>query len=141
MCICMCLIDIVDKEINSVTFDQFDYIYYTEADQLLYIRSHRHIMDALDQQQKSLIITPHRMYTVLLPTVYPQLDKYVITHRKVNLANVTIITESELEAQGSCCDNGRFVFPSCHNFWYLCPKHVSGYKFNLMSSSFAINFY
>ena len=113
----------LDKEINSISLDGFKYVYYTEADQLVYIRSQGQIMDALDRQQKSLILTPHRMHTILLPSVYPHLDKYLTPpHRKVNLANVKVITESPLEARGSCCDSGRFNFPSCGNFWYLCPK-------------------
>lgn len=116
----------LDAEINSIRLDGFRYVYYSEQDQLVYIRSQIHIMDALDRQRRSLIVTPHRMQTILLPSVYPHLDKYLTPpHRKTNLAHVKVITEAPLEARGSCCDSGRFVFPSCGNFWYLCPKWVS----------------
>ncbi len=31
-------------------------------------------------------------------------------------------TENIDSSKGSCCDNGRFVFKPCHNFWYYCNQ-------------------
>ena len=86
------------------------------------MRSLNRIMNALDTQNRTLIVTPHRMYTALLPAVYPDLDKYLMPWRKFNLAYVDLITESPVIAKGSCCDNGRFIFRSCKNFWYMCKQ-------------------
>lgn len=36
---------------------------------------------------------------------------------------MNLITEpSLLEPIGSCCDNARFDFPDCGNWWYYCQK-------------------
>lgn len=37
------------------------------------------------------------------------------------LPDVVLLTESLQESQGSCCDNGRYYFSNCGNWWYHCP--------------------
>jgi hypothetical protein len=39
------------------------------------------------------------------------------------LPDVQLITETNLpELTGSCCDNARFDFPDCGNWWYYCQQ-------------------
>jgi len=40
-----------------------------------------------------------------------------------SLNNISIITEDMISPRGSCCDDGRFVFSSCDNWWYRCPDY------------------
>jgi hypothetical protein len=40
-----------------------------------------------------------------------------------SLKNVTIVTEALSIIAGSCCDDGRYVFQNCNNWWYNCPKY------------------
>lgn len=110
------------------TWSQFEYVYYTEADQVMYMRQPKLLMDALDTQNKSLIAVPHRMHTLLLPEVYPELSRFIPKSRKILLSKVNLVTEGQNYATGSCCDNGRYVFENCGNFWYMCKKWVSEYK-------------
>lgn len=37
------------------------------------------------------------------------------------LKSVEIIVEDAVSPIGSCCDDGRFVFADCGNWWYNCP--------------------
>ena len=39
-----------------------------------------------------------------------------------SLVDVELITENETVAVGSCCDNGRFIFKECGNWWYNCEQ-------------------
>ena len=82
-------------------FEQFDYLYYTEADQILYMRSQRHIMDALDRQNKTLLIVPHRMHTLIIPQVYTTLMSYMPMNRVSSTKNIKLITEGQNYAHGS----------------------------------------
>lgn len=36
------------------------------------------------------------------------------------LQDVELITEDATAISGSCCDDGKFVFKECGNFWYNC---------------------
>lgn len=33
---------------------------------------------------------------------------------------IKLVTEDARNPKGSCCDNGRFVFKNCGNWWYNC---------------------
>ena len=35
---------------------------------------------------------------------------------------IDLITENPTEPIGSCCDNGRFIFKDCGNWWYNCEN-------------------
>ncbi len=34
----------------------------------------------------------------------------------------SVFTENLSLSTGSCCDNGRYIFANCGNWWYNCPK-------------------
>jgi len=36
---------------------------------------------------------------------------------------VALETEDAYLPKGSCCDNGRFDFRDCGNWWYYCPNY------------------
>ena len=95
-------------------FEQFDYIYYTEADQILYMRSQRHIMDALDRQNKTLLIVPHRMHTLIIPQVYTTLMSYMPPNRISSTKNIKLITEGQNYARGS------WYVPPAYTILYIC---------------------
>jgi len=42
-------------------------------------------------------------------------------HLIASLANKTLVVEHE-DPLGSCCDDGRFYFANCGNWWYNCPN-------------------
>ena len=110
-------------------WQRFKYVFYTEADQLVYLRGQKQLVDAVEQQNKTLVITPHRMHSYILPQAYPELVRkkaFRLDHR-MSLAHIELITEDAFAPQGSCCDNGRFRFKPCNNFWYLCRYWVRTY--------------
>ncbi len=45
---------------------------------------------------------------------------YSINHYKT-MQDKEVVVEDPVEPRGSCCDDGRFVFPDCGNWWYNCP--------------------
>jgi len=69
-------------------------------------------------------LIPHRMHNFILPSDAPYLKKqkfFVLIIRERMLDNVTLHIENAEIAQGSCCDDGRFVFPKCKvGFWHYC---------------------
>jgi len=59
---------------NLSEFSEFNYVYYTEADLVLQLRSEWGILDTLDTPDGgSYVVTPHRMQTIALPKAYPNL--------------------------------------------------------------------
>ena len=103
----------------------FKYIYFTEADQILYMRHTKHIMDGLSEPtpMKSQLLIPHRMHNFILPNDAPDLleMKFFVPFRKRMLDEATLEIENTEIAQGSCCDDGRFAFAPCKNgFWHFC---------------------
>lgn len=105
-------------------FAAFDYIYYTEADHVLQIRSTDQTYDAIDASRGRYAVSPHRMQTIAMPRLYPDFkdawkNSRYNGHLPAQLEHVRIITEHE-DPLGSCCDDGRFVFSDCKNWWYNC---------------------
>jgi hypothetical protein len=39
-----------------------------------------------------------------------------------SLKHVNLVTESYANPAGSCCDDGRFRFRDCGNWWYYCRE-------------------
>ena len=101
---------------------QFQYIFYTEGDHILHWRSHKYFYDTLDSSGGRFCIVPHRMQTIAHPKVFPNLVHEWDTQFVNKLKATNIITEKYTIPTGSCCDNGRFVFKDCGNWWYNCKQ-------------------
>ena len=111
---------------KAVQFREFEYIYYTEADHVLQIRSIEQAYDAIDASRGRYAVAPHRMQTIAMPRLYPQhrtawKNSRYNGHLVDQLEKVRIITEHE-DPLGSCCDDGRFIFADCKNWWYNCKE-------------------
>ena len=39
------------------------------------------------------------------------------------LKHVSLISEAVSNIRGSCCDDGRFIFKECGNWWYNCQTY------------------
>jgi hypothetical protein len=39
-----------------------------------------------------------------------------------SLSHIQLATEDDRVSRGSCCDDGRYVFAPCGNWWYNCPN-------------------
>ena len=113
---------------------QFQYLYFSVGDQVLHARRLPNLYDALDASLESnFLIAPHRMQTLpLAQSVPPQLrDKLwpvpalnssagASTASEFNRTRSSqwqpgahITTEPLARLTGSCCDEGRILFPSC----------------------------
>lgn len=46
-----------------------------------------------------------------------------ILHVFFSLRKVELVVEDAWMPKGSCCDDGRFVFGNCGNWWYNCPSY------------------
>ena len=49
----------------------------------------------------------------------------MITHLSIiiSMRDVNVLQEDYLSPRGSCCDNGRYVFKDCGNWWYNCEDY------------------
>lgn len=128
--------------INTVEpiYREFKYIYYSEADQLLYLRTPSELTKAIDVDPDKHALLPHRMHTSILPFVYPEIRN--VENEKPpkksvfleNLQNINVINLDTEGSDGSCCDDGRFVFKRCtEGFWYRCSEWVRLFNLFLVS--------
>jgi hypothetical protein len=93
---------------------------------VLYLRSQKALMDAMDGVNKDIAFVPHRLQTVTIPqafTGFPQASAAFEPKFVESMKSSTLVTEDTRAPVGSCCDNGRFVFAPCEGsqFWYQCP--------------------
>jgi hypothetical protein len=70
------------------------------------------------------------MHTAILPVVYPEIKNVENENPSKkslfleNLQKINAITLDIEGSEGSCCDDGRFVFKSCSGgFWYRCHEY------------------
>ena len=122
------LMFLMEKLADSSTehFSKFKYVYYTEADHVLQLRSADQLFNAMDNSQGRFAIAPHRLQTILLPRLFTPAHRLLWrtnkwqAHLVESLKDKRLIVEHE-DPLGSCCDNGRFYFAPCGNWWYNCP--------------------
>ena len=101
----------------------FKYIYYTEGDLILHMRSTRDLYDILDKAKENAALIPHRMQTIALPKTFPEKYRSVWSTRTLEtLKSVKVAVEPYVTPQGSCCDSGRFSFADCSSWWYRCEE-------------------
>lgn len=105
-------------------WQDFKYVYWTEGDQILHMRSPGALFDAIDSSDGSFLISPHRMQTLPLAK-----DFKVETLRQLypptyflNIPNATVAYHDLSFETGSCCDNGRYYIEPCGGWWYSCNK-------------------
>eukprot|EP01034_Spumella_vulgaris_P022000 gene22000-28091_t len=102
------------------------YLYFTEGDQILHMRSAKHIYDAVDNSGGMFAIVPHRMQTLPLRSTFtPELqDVWSEEHVQRHMPPSTVLeVESLSRTRGSCCDAGRRDYAKCgQHWWYTCPE-------------------
>jgi hypothetical protein len=113
----------------NLTYEEFDvlysydYFYYSEGDQLLYMRHMKDLYDTIDDSTGLAAIVPHRMPVIpIAESMSKEIQKteYPLIH-SLRVPNATIITENTIRLEGSCCDAGRYDISSCSKgHWYQC---------------------
>ena len=121
------LLFLMDKlqDPSADLFSRFQYVYYTEADHVLQLRSVDQLYDAIDNSGGRWAMAPHRLQTIAMPRLYPTFHQLWKSnpwqsHLADSLQHKRLIVEHE-DPLGSCCDDGRFYFKPCGNWWYNCP--------------------
>jgi hypothetical protein len=111
---------------NDVSWQQFAFVYYSDADQILHMRNWRVIYDTLLLRDK-FTLCPHRLQTMVLPSDVPKAFRnpsfHLIESLSMHTKHANIIHESHEHTKGSCCDDGRYRITNssvCNNFWYHC---------------------
>jgi len=64
------LMYVIDKMRSSAAYSRFRYVYYSEGDLVMHMRSERQLLDALDNSQGEFAAAPHRMQSNPLPKAY-----------------------------------------------------------------------
>lgn len=106
---------------SDAAWNNCRYLYYSEGDLILQMRFVKALYNVIDRHNKTLVLVPHRMQSITLPKTFPKEIQRLWSHKKVqNLESMKLVTEEYLRPKGSCCENGRLVFPSCGNWWYNC---------------------
>jgi len=76
---------VIDKMRSSAAYSKFKYVYYTEGDLVLHMRSEKELMDAIDRSHGEFAAAPHRMQSNPLPKAYSKdlqsLWSYSAPHR------------------------------------------------------------
>jgi hypothetical protein len=105
-------------------YRSFRYVFHTEADNILHLRSMSAIFDAMEIMQGNLIIVPHRMQTLAhAKAFHNDLQGSWNTDSPMSDRSISLVTENINESRGSCCDDGRFVFADCNTWWYKCKEY------------------
>eukprot|EP01034_Spumella_vulgaris_P025887 gene25887-32394_t len=108
------------------SWSSFEYVYFTECDQILHMRSASDMFNAVDYNDGFTMLLPHRMQTLPMLRTLPWLaDKNSPNDTAVSAVHMrtTVHVENVTESVGSCCDNGRYKFADCGNWWYNCKQH------------------
>ena len=137
---------ITRKPSNNITpktpidnWGNFKYIYFTEADEILYIRpdSILSMLSILNKNEHGFKITayaPHRMQTMPLPKTFPS---SVTTWNKSliidSLSHIDLVTETLIAPTGSCCDDGRYIFDTCKAWWWYMCHRDPGYNYGAVN--------
>jgi len=76
---------VIDKMRSSAAYSKFKYVYYTEGDLVLHMRSEKELLDAIDRSHGEFAAAPHRMQSNPLPKAYSKdlqsLWSYSAPHR------------------------------------------------------------
>lgn len=109
-------------------WQHFEFVYYTDGDQILHMRHLNIIYDTL-LLDASFVLCPHRLHTMMLPKDMPKQFRhskhFTIADMMQHTKPSSIILEKGLTTRGSCCDDGRYFIlntSKCHNFWYYCDE-------------------
>jgi hypothetical protein len=122
------IMHVVGKMQSDPAYSRFRYVYYSEGDLVLHVRSEAQLLDALDRSGGNFAAAPHRMQSNPLPKAYEPDLQSLWSHGQPHkshlesLKNVKLETEDAYMPRGSCCDDGRFDFKDCGNWWYYCPR-------------------
>lgn len=111
---------------NQLGWENFNYVFFSEGDQILHWRHFKGVYDALDNSDGRFAMVPHRMQTLPLAKTIkrPDLQNKFYNHpasQHLNLPNVSIVQLDLYESAGSCCDSGRLNVAPCGRWWYQCP--------------------
>ena len=104
------------------TLAGFKYVYYTEGDQVLHMRSLHHFYDLIDSSGGYFTVVPHRMQVLPVKMFLPSSLKRVINPKSSFNLETAVMTEPMNELKGSCCDDGIYVIAPCGNWWYRCTE-------------------
>jgi len=122
------LLFMMDKlqDAKAEHFSKFQYVYYSEADHVLQLRAADQLYNAIDASQGRWALAPHRLQTIAMPRLFPKYKELWQanawqSHLAASLQGKRLIVEHE-DPLGSCCDDGRFMFAPCGNWWYNCPE-------------------
>jgi hypothetical protein len=121
------------QAVTDITTDhswqQFEFVYYSDADQILHMRNLNILYNTLLMDDSSYVLCPHRLHTMALPKDIPKPHRDARHFTISNLAHHTksslVIVEKGLNTRGSCCDDGRYFITNtsiCNNFWYFCDE-------------------
>ena len=113
------LLRLIDLLKYDRSYYPFQYIMYSEADNVVHLRYIDALFDSIDATQGNLVLVPHRMQTLPTALGLPRAYHHFFdqTSSLYDL-DIDIITEKYYpEAVGSCCDAGRYVFADCGSWW------------------------
>lgn len=126
------------KNPGALNFHNIHYLYYTESDLILMSRPsvQTDMMDTLHDSGGTFALAPHRFQSMPIPANFHEagVDHLWKTstekqHRafyktlNVDAVKDKIVAENILFPSGSCCDDGRFMFRDCKNWWYNCEEY------------------
>ena len=117
------LLHLVENMKNNPEYASFEYVFFTEGDQVIHFRQEPSIYDLIDGSDGSMIAIPHRMQTLPLAQDFsPDLEQiYPVVHA-LNIPNATVVEENLFKIRGSCCDNGYYEVAKCRGWWYQCNQ-------------------
>jgi len=108
---------------NNPPWNSFNYVYFSEGDHVLHMRSATDIYNVMDSTRDAPIaLSPHRLQTIPLPKAFPEVQSAWTKSDIDRLSSIVLITENDTLSRGSCCDDGRFIFNNCKNWWYNCQE-------------------
>eukprot|EP01034_Spumella_vulgaris_P025124 gene25124-31543_t len=121
--------DETTEQSKTKVWSSFQYVYFTEGDQILHMRSASDMFNAVDYNDGFTMLLPHRMQTLPMlpadtssPSVDPTDPRRSLSLSAVPVREAPVLTvENITESVGSCCDNGRYLFKDCGSWWYNCP--------------------
>lgn len=122
------LLQAVSDISTEESWRHFEFVYYSDADQILHMRNMDIIYSTL-LLDKQMVLCPHRLHTMTLPTDVPKHYRHPKHFMIADLISYTqsssLILERGLHTRGSCCDDGRFFITNssvCNNNWYFCDS-------------------
>ncbi len=118
------MMGLMRNESSSVA--AYQYVYYSEGDQVLHMREAEVLYDAIDDSGGTFVVVPQRMQTLPAKQDFPGYlhHKWRQDKQAQNIPGLEIVVEDIHRARGSCCDDGDLVVEKCGaGWWYQCPDY------------------